>query len=86
MGLKEKWQNRTRHSLLENTVMLYILQFSTMALGFFTQGFQVRVLGMEKVGALGAAAYATNFFQMLIDFGFILSATAKISQIGRAHV
>lgn len=80
MGLKEKWQNRTRHSLLENTVMLYILQFSSMALGFFTQGFQVRVLGMEKVGALGAAAYATNFFQMLIDFGFILSATAKISQ------
>lgn len=80
MGLKEKWQQRSRHSLLENTIMLYILQFSTMALGFFTQGFQTRVLGMEKVGALGAAAYATNFFQMFIDFGFILSATAKISQ------
>lgn len=80
MGFKERWRQRSRHSLLENTIMLYILQFSTMALGFFTQGFQTRVLGMEKVGALGAAAYATNFFQMFIDFGFILSATAKISQ------
>ncbi len=80
MSLREKWRGRTRHGLLENTIMLYILQFSTMALGFFTQGFQTRVLGMEKVGALGAAAYATNFFQMFIDFGFILSATAKISQ------
>lgn len=80
MGLKKKWENRQRHSLVENTIMLYILQFSTMALGFFTQGFQVRVLGMEKVGALGAAAYAANFFQMAVDFGFILSATAKISQ------
>lgn len=80
MGLKEKWQGRTRHSLLENTIMLYILQFSTMVLGFFTQGFQTRVLGMDKIGALGAAAYTTNFFQIFIDFGFILSATAKVSQ------
>lgn len=80
MGLKEKWRGRTRHSLLENTIMLYILQFSTMALGFFTQGFQTRVLGMDKVGLLGAAAYATNFLQIFIDFGFILSATAKVSR------
>ncbi len=79
MGLREKWRGRTRHSLVENTVMLYILQFSTMLLSFFTQGYQTRVLGMDKIGVLGAAAYATNFFQMLIDFGFILSATAKIS-------
>lgn len=80
MRLKNMWENRQKHSLIENTIMLYILQFSTMALGFFTQGFQVRVLGMEKVGVLGTAAYAGNFFQMLIDFGFILSATAKIAQ------
>ena len=36
MSLREKWRGRTRHGLLENTIMLYILQFSTMALGFFT--------------------------------------------------
>ena len=80
MKITERWRGRTRHSLLENTIMLYILQFSTMALGFVTQGYQTRVLGLEKVGALGAAAYATNFFQIFIDFGFILSATAKISR------
>ena len=38
MRIKEKWANRTRHSLLENTIMLYILQFSNMALGMLTQG------------------------------------------------
>ena len=68
-----------RHSLLENTLMLYILQFSTMALGLVTQGYQQRVLGMEKIGAL-RTQYATNFFQIFIDFGFILSATAKASR------
>lgn len=51
-----------------------------MALSLITQGFQVRVLGMDRVGVLGAAQYTVNFFQILIDFGFIMSATAKISQ------
>lgn len=80
MDLKKKWRERRRGSLLENTIMLYILQFSNMALGLLTQGYQVRVLGMDLIGTLGAAQYATNFFQIFIDFGFILSATAKISK------
>ena len=45
-----------------------------------TQGYQMRVLGVELIGVLGAAQYATNFFQILIDFGFIYSATAKVSR------
>ena len=80
MKLIEKLKNRRRGSLLENTLMLYILQFSNMFLALLTQGYQVRVLGMDLVGTLGAAQYTVNFFQILIDFGFIMSATAKISQ------
>lgn len=79
MSIKEKWQSRKRHSLLENTVMLYILQFSNMALGMLTQGYKMRVLGVELVGMLGAGQYATNFFLIFMDFGFLLSATAKVS-------
>lgn len=77
--IKEKWANRKRHSLLENTIMLYILQFSNMALGMLTQGYKMRVLGVELVGVLGAGQYAANFFLIFLDFGFLLSATAKIS-------
>lgn len=80
MNLKKKWQERRRGSLIENTIMLYILQFSSMALGLITRGYQMRVLGLELVGTLSAAQYTTNFFQILIDFGFIYSATAKISK------
>lgn len=79
MGIREKWQSRKRHSLLENTVMLYILQFSNMALGMLTQGYKMRVLGVELVGLLGAAQYTSNFFLIFLDFGFLLSATAKVS-------
>lgn len=80
MNLKLKWNRPRRGGLLENTVMLYILQFSNMALGLLTQGYQMRVLGLDNVGVLSAAQYATNFFQILIDFGFIYSATAKVSR------
>lgn len=80
MNLKLKWNRPLRGGLLENTVMLYILQFSNMALGLLTQGYQMRVLGLDNVGVLSAAQYATNFFQILIDFGFIYSATAKVSR------
>jgi len=66
--------------LVENTVMLYILTFSNALLGFVTQGYQSRVLGDETKGILAAAQYTTNFFQIFIDFGFIVSATAKVSQ------
>lgn len=80
MGLKQKLGKIRRGGLLENTLMLYILQFSNMAMGLLTQGYQMRVLGVELIGVLGAAQYATNFFQILIDFGFIYSATAKVSR------
>ena len=77
MNIKEKWRSRQRHSLLENTVMLYILQFSNMALGMLTQGYKMRVLGVELVGLLGAGQYAANFFLIFLDFGFLLSADRK---------
>ena len=67
MNIKEKWRSRQRHSLLENTVMLYILQFSNMALGMLTQGYKMRVLGVELVGLLGAGQYAANFFLIFLD-------------------
>lgn len=79
LNIKEIWKNRKRHSLLENTIMLYILQFSNMALGMLTQGYKMRVLGVELVGVLGAGQYAANFFLIFMDFGFLLSATAKVS-------
>ncbi len=80
MDLKKKWRQRQGGVLLENTIMLYILTFSNALLGFVTQGYQIRVLGLENQGILDTARYATNFFQIFIDFGFIMSATAKISQ------
>ncbi len=80
MNFLQKFREKQHSVLLVNTIMLYILRFSTIFLSFITQGYQSRVLGMELLGTLGAAQYTTNFFQIFIDFGFILSATAEVSR------
>ena len=80
MALGKKLRSVTGNALLVNTAMLYLLSFSNALLTFLTQGYLTRVLGLDKMGILGAARYATALFQLVIDFGYILSATAKVAQ------
>ena len=66
--------------LLQNTVMLYILQFSSYLFSFITVPYQTRILGPELYGMLGVAAAVMLYFQLFLDFGFMLSATEDISK------
>lgn len=66
--------------LIKNTVMLYILQFSSYLFSFITVPYQTRVLGPEIYGVLGMAAAVMLYFQLFMDFGFLMSATEDISK------
>lgn len=66
--------------LLQNTLMLYILQFSSYLFSFVTVPYQTRILGPELYGMLGVAAAVMLYFQLFLDFGFLLSATEDISK------
>ena len=74
MNLRNQMRGK-RGVLLKNTMMLYILQFSTYFFGFIVVPYETRVLGPEIYGMVGAAAAAMVYFQNVIDFGFILSGT-----------
>lgn len=67
-------------SLLHNTIMLYILTFSNYLFNFITIPYQTRVLGPVFYGKLNFAAAFTAYFQVLIDFGFILSGTEAVAR------
>lgn len=69
----------SKGNLLKNTIMLYILQFSSYFFSFITVPYQTRILGPGIYGKLGFATAVMVYFQLFLDFGFILSATAKIS-------
>ena len=66
--------------LMKNTVMLYLLQFSTYLFSFLTVPYQSRILGPEIYGILGVAGAVMIYFQLFMDFGFLLSATEDISK------
>ena len=66
--------------LLKNTVMLYIMQFSTYLLSFIVVPYETRVLGPTYCGKLGVATAIMVYFQLVIDFGFLLSATEDVSR------
>ena len=66
--------------LLSNTVFLYILTFSNYFFSFITVPYQTRVLGPVFYGRLGFAAAFMMYIQLFIDFGFIMSATERISR------
>ena len=65
--------------LLKNTIMLYIMQFSTYFLSFIVVPYETRVLGATVYGKVGVATAIMVYFQLVIDFGFILSATEEVS-------
>ncbi|MBC1473966.1 oligosaccharide flippase family protein [Listeria grandensis] len=66
--------------LLQNTLFLYMLTFSGYFFSLITVPYQTRILGPEFYGKVGFAIAMMTYFRLVIDFGFILSATADISQ------
>ena len=69
----------SRGALMKNTLMLYILTFSNYFLGLIVAPYETRVLGAEIYGLLGAATAVMVYFQLIIDFGFLLSGTQEVA-------
>lgn len=75
-----KLTDNKKKNLVKNTVMLYILTFSSYFFNLITVPYQTRVLGPEIYGNIGFAIAFVSYFRLLFDFGFILSATETVSK------
>ena len=72
--------NKENKTLLFNTIMLYIMMISTFLFPLLMFPYLTRVLGKENYGIVVLANAVMQYFQLLIDFGFILSGTAICSK------
>ena len=72
--------DKKKKILLKNTILLYVLNFSTYFFNFITVPYQTRILGAEIYGKLGFALAFMTYFQLVLDFGFLLSATEDVSK------
>ncbi len=72
--IKQEYKN-----LLSNFISLFVLQGANYILPLITFPYLVRVLGSEKFGLVMFAQAFITFFNILVDFGFNLSAVREIS-------
>lgn len=77
--IKNVANTEDRKKLLGNFFSLSVLQIFTYILPLLTLPYLVRVLGVEKFGLVMFAQAFLMFFNLLVEYGFILSATRDIS-------
>lgn len=63
-----------------NTIMLYLLTFSNYFFALATIPYLTRILQPELYGLIGFAMAIMVYFQLIIDFGFMLSATQRVAE------
>lgn len=74
-----------KDSLLKNTFMLYLLTGSNYFFGLITVPYLTRVLGADIYGTIGFAMSFSVILQLVLDFGFQLSAVIDIANNQNNH-
>lgn len=69
-----------KNKIAKNTFFLYILTFSNYFLGLMLFPYLSRVLSVEKFGLVGFSMSFVLIFQMIVEYGFSISGTAKIAK------
>lgn len=69
------------NKLLRNTIMLYIMNITKLVLPLITLPYLTRVLSVDTYGVVTYVKSIMSYMQMIIDFGFILSATKDIVRV-----
>ena len=64
--------------LLKNTIMMYLMSIAKLVIPLISLPYLVRVLSVDCYGSVSFVKSVISYMQILIDFGFILSATKDI--------
>lgn len=68
-------------TLVKNTSMLYIMNIAKITLPLITLPYLTRVLSKDSYGVVSYVKAVMQYMQVVVDFGFILSATKDIVNV-----
>ena len=68
-----------KNKLLSNTIYLYILTIVKMIFPLVTLPYLTRILSVETYGSVAYVKSYMSYVQLVLDFGFLLSATKNIA-------
>jgi polysaccharide transporter, PST family len=78
-GILRPWISPSGRQVARNAFYLYVIQFMDYIVPMITVPYLVRVLGPERYGTLGFAQGFIALLSLFVDYGFILSATRRVS-------
>jgi PST family polysaccharide transporter len=67
--------------LINNTIMMYLMCIAKLVIPLISLPYLTRVLSVDCYGSVSFVKSIVNYFQILIEFGFMLSATKDIVDI-----
>ena len=70
----------SKTKIVNNTVMLMIFHISKILFPFVTLPYLTRVLTVDTYGVVTYVKTVMTYMQILVDFGFALSATKDVVQ------
>lgn len=68
-------------TLVKNTTMLYVMNITKIALPLVTLPYLTRVLSKDCYGIVSYVKAVMQYMQIVVDFGFLLSATKDIVNV-----
>ena len=69
--------------LINNTLMMYVLSIAKLIIPLISLPYLTRVLTVDTYGAVSFVKNLIGYMQILVDFGFLLSATKDLINIMR---
>ena len=71
----------SQNKIATNTIMLYLMTFAKMIFPLITLPYLTRVLSVDGYAVVAYVKSAMSYMQIIIDFGFLLSATKDIVKV-----